>query len=514
MRATFAALRRALRHHRGVVSPPAGAQKIGTSTPARSYARAMERHVRTSRVDELRDVLASAFAGRLVVLAGGPVAGATGRVATLRALGARRCLVLGAGTGTGRAARAAPMRMSCSGICPRRLMSRRRCAPRSGSSPICLRRSSTRSHASIRTVTRSCSRRRSRRCTRSPGVPRTAVAGRSGSRSKTRPPSTNCSPRPRSPTPPFEIVAADRRRAGRRVGAPRRRRGHRVGRRRARRLQRRRRLRALGPLGRRRRCGGSGGAPDAALRARPRRPIRRGHPVQHPRFRHRRRRRRVPPRRTDDPAQRARPSVALRGRLHVLGPARSRPGRPCGTRPAGSARCCASGSDFRGAFTIDGILSADGLGRDRVQPPLRRRAALHACRAPGPAVGSAAPRRDRGRRRRGAAPRSSKTSSSARGRAPVRRDVDTDGGDLDREPSLRAVRRRTRLRAPRAPTRPRTRRSRSVPDPWAASFGASSSPTRTPTGPSTAPRAVAALAFASEHCGAELPALHAASAVR
>ena len=61
----------------------------------------MERHVRTSRVDELRDVLASAFAGRLVVLAGGPVAGATGRVANLRALGAQRCLVLGAGRGTG-----------------------------------------------------------------------------------------------------------------------------------------------------------------------------------------------------------------------------------------------------------------------------------------------------------------------------------------------------------------------------------------------------------------------------
>ena len=66
-----------------------------------SYARAMERHVRASRVDELRDVLASVFAGRLVVLAGGPVAGATGRVANLRALGARRCLVLGAGRGTG-----------------------------------------------------------------------------------------------------------------------------------------------------------------------------------------------------------------------------------------------------------------------------------------------------------------------------------------------------------------------------------------------------------------------------
>ena len=38
--------------------------------------------------------------------------------------------------------------------------------------------------------------------------------------------------------------------------------------------------------------------------------------------------------------------------------------------------------------------------------------------------------------------------------------------------------------------------------------------TRTPTGPSTAPRAVAALAFASDYCRAELPALHAASAVR
>ncbi len=61
----------------------------------------MERHIRSPRVDELRGLLASAFAGRLVVLAGGPVAGATGRVASLRALGARRCLVLGAGRGTG-----------------------------------------------------------------------------------------------------------------------------------------------------------------------------------------------------------------------------------------------------------------------------------------------------------------------------------------------------------------------------------------------------------------------------
>ena len=38
-------------------------------------------------------------------------------------------------------------------------------------------------------------------------------------------------------------------------------------------------------------------------------------------------------------------------------------------------------------------------------------------------------------------------------------------------------------------------------------------PARTPIGPSTAPCAVAALAFRPEHCGAELPSLHAASAV-
>ncbi len=37
---------------------------------------------------------------------------------------------------------------------------------------------------------------------------------------------------------------------------------------------------------------------------------------------------------------------------------------------------------------------------------------------------------------------------------------------------------------------------------------------RTSTGPPTAPRAVAALAFASQHCGAEIPALRAPSAVR
>ncbi len=73
VRATFAAVRRALRHHRGV-------SKIGAATPAHFYARGMERQIPAPREDELREVLASAFAGRLVVLAGGPVAGATGRV--------------------------------------------------------------------------------------------------------------------------------------------------------------------------------------------------------------------------------------------------------------------------------------------------------------------------------------------------------------------------------------------------------------------------------------------------
>jgi hypothetical protein len=65
-----------------------------------SYARVMEPRATEPREMQLREVLASVFADQLVVLAGGPVAGATGRVASLRALGARRCLVLGAGRGT------------------------------------------------------------------------------------------------------------------------------------------------------------------------------------------------------------------------------------------------------------------------------------------------------------------------------------------------------------------------------------------------------------------------------
>jgi hypothetical protein len=52
-------------------------------------------------VDRLRRLLDRAFRDRRVVLAGGPVAGSTARVAGLRALGAERCLVLGVGRGTG-----------------------------------------------------------------------------------------------------------------------------------------------------------------------------------------------------------------------------------------------------------------------------------------------------------------------------------------------------------------------------------------------------------------------------
>jgi hypothetical protein len=54
-----------------------------------------------AREAHVREVLAGAFRGRRVVLAGGPVAGSTGRVAALTALGAERCLVLGVGRGTG-----------------------------------------------------------------------------------------------------------------------------------------------------------------------------------------------------------------------------------------------------------------------------------------------------------------------------------------------------------------------------------------------------------------------------
>ena len=181
----------------------------------------------------------------------------------------------------GHRAVAAPSRCRCrrSGICPRRPMSRRRFAPKSGSSrdpPPPFLDALARS---IRTATRSCSRRRSRRCTRSRGGPRTAGAGRSGSRSKTRPWSTHCSRRPAVPTPPFEIVAAERRAlaaaaarldggAGT-VWAGDARDG----------FNGRRCLRALGRrLRRRRRCRGSGRAPHAALRAGPRRPFVEGIP--------------------------------------------------------------------------------------------------------------------------------------------------------------------------------------------------------------------------------------------
>jgi hypothetical protein len=54
-----------------------------------------------ARIARFRVLLERVFRGRRVVLAGGPVAGATPRVAGLRALGAERCLVLGAGRGTG-----------------------------------------------------------------------------------------------------------------------------------------------------------------------------------------------------------------------------------------------------------------------------------------------------------------------------------------------------------------------------------------------------------------------------
>src|SRR5262249_21937106 len=49
------------------------------------------------RMTELREV----FAGRTVVLVGGPAAGATQRVVQLRSLGVERCLVVSSSPGTG-----------------------------------------------------------------------------------------------------------------------------------------------------------------------------------------------------------------------------------------------------------------------------------------------------------------------------------------------------------------------------------------------------------------------------
>jgi len=67
----------------------------------RSYARVMAAAVAPDDSTAMRDALRAAFTDRSVVLAGGPVAGATGRVEQLRALGARRFLVLACGRGTG-----------------------------------------------------------------------------------------------------------------------------------------------------------------------------------------------------------------------------------------------------------------------------------------------------------------------------------------------------------------------------------------------------------------------------
>ena len=86
------------------------------------------------------------------------------------------------------------------------------------------------------------------------------------------------------------------------------------------------------------------GAPGGAVRPRARGAAARRHPLQHPRHRDDRRHRGLPPDRDGHAADRRPAGVPLRRRRLVLGPARGRPGRDARTSPAASARCSATRS--------------------------------------------------------------------------------------------------------------------------------------------------------------------------
>ena len=154
-------------------------------------------------------------------------------------------------------------------------------------------------------------------------------------------------------------------RPGRR-GGPRR--GHRpdgraarrgVVRRRPRRLQRRRQLRALGP--RRRRPGRGVRVLRAALRPGAGDALPRRRALLDPRLRPARRHRRAPAGRDRDPAQRDRADLRLRRPRHDLGPAERRPRGDAGDRPPGGRQHLQAAHGYRGAFGIDGVLTADGF---------------------------------------------------------------------------------------------------------------------------------------------------------
>ena len=85
-----------------------------------------------------------------------------------------------------------------------------------------------------------------------------------------------------------------------------------------------------------------------------------------PRHRPARRRRRAAPGRAGHAAPG--PRAALQRVRHVLGPARRGPRRDARPPPARSARCCATTVDFRGAFTLDGVATADGFRPTELNP--------------------------------------------------------------------------------------------------------------------------------------------------
>jgi hypothetical protein len=149
--------------------------------------------------------------------------------------------------------------------------------------------------------------------------------------------------------PPCEVVAADDRGALGTAARPVRSRArHRLGGRRQRGLQRRRHLRALGDKR------SAGGRRPALVRRPvplgPGRALPGGNTLQHPRLRHRRRRRGVPPGGGDHAPVRGSADAALRGRRHLLRPARGRPGEDADHGPPGGL-AAASARSASGAAT-------------------------------------------------------------------------------------------------------------------------------------------------------------------
>ena len=169
---------------------------------------------------------------------------------------------------------------------------------------------------------------------------------------------------------------------------------------------------------------------------------------------------------------------------------------------------------FRGAYTVDGILSADGWVANECNP--RFGAGLQYTRAASPGLAldllhhvvvagegpsvTAAALEDlvldgRGCHPLGATwmPTTAATWTESE-TVPLRGDASGFRCSVTRGPP--------------------TRRCRTVRASWVASCGASSSLPAVPKGPSVAPRAVAALAFVDEYCGAGIGPLRAPVSVR